>query len=162
MKILKKLVVLVVCWLFASFSADVYAQTTHLSSPGTLKNVEDIKSATQLTLTGVIDARDIRFMRDNMSYLTELDLSEATIVAYNGDEGTSTWGYFDYPANEMPQYSFGSSNTSLTSIILPNSMTSIGDEAFADCSSLNSVVIPAGVTSIGFGAFASCTGLTSI
>ena len=39
--------------------------------------------------------------------------------------------------------------TSLTSVTIPNSVTSIGDEAFHDCTSLTSVTIPNSVTSIG-------------
>ena len=51
--------------------------------------------------------------------------------------------------------------TGLTSIILPNTVTFIGIEAFT-CTSLTSVHIPAGVTSIGQSVFANCTGLTSV
>ncbi len=41
-------------------------------------------------------------------------------------------------------------------------MTSIGDDAFRDCSSLTGITIPEGVTSIGNNAFYYCTSLTSI
>ncbi len=41
-------------------------------------------------------------------------------------------------------------------------VTSIGREAFYECSGLTSVTIPNSVTSIGYGAFKSCTGLTFI
>ena len=46
--------------------------------------------------------------------------------------------------------------------IIPNSVTSIGDWAFSDCSSLTSVTIPNSVTSIGNGAFSRCYSLTSV
>ena len=50
----------------------------------------------------------------------------------------------------------------LASITIPNSVTSIGNNAFYNCSGLTSVTIPNSVTSIGEGAFGSCSGLTSI
>ena len=49
-----------------------------------------------------------------------------------------------------------------TSITIPNSVTSIGEEAFSGCSGLTSVTIPTGVTSIGERAFSGCSGLTSV
>ena len=52
--------------------------------------------------------------------------------------------------------------TSLTSIEIPDSVTSIGDFAFRGCSSLTSIEIPNSVTSIGQSAFRACTSLTSI
>ena len=52
--------------------------------------------------------------------------------------------------------------TSLTSIYIPNSVTSIGGSAFSGCSSLNSITIPNSVTSIGNSAFRNCQSLTSI
>ena len=50
----------------------------------------------------------------------------------------------------------------LTNILIPDSITSIGDYAFENCSGLASVTIPDSVTSIGGGAFGGCSGLTSI
>ena len=52
--------------------------------------------------------------------------------------------------------------SSLTSIVIPDSVTSIGGYAFNGCSSLTSIVIPDGVTRIGIFAFAGCSSLTSI
>lgn len=50
---------------------------------------------------------------------------------------------------------------SLTSITIPDSVTSIGSAAFENCSGLTSIVIPDSVTSIDHWTFQYCTGLTS-
>ena len=52
--------------------------------------------------------------------------------------------------------------TSLTSITIPDSVTSIGSYAFQYCTSLTSITIPDSVTSISAWAFWDCTNLTSI
>ena len=50
----------------------------------------------------------------------------------------------------------------LTSVTIPNSVTSIDDHAFYDCDGLTSVTIPNSVTSIGNSVFYGCDGLTSV
>ena len=52
--------------------------------------------------------------------------------------------------------------TSLTSVTIPDSVTSIGRYTFENCTSLTSVTIPNSVTSIGDYAFYNCTSLTSV
>ena len=51
---------------------------------------------------------------------------------------------------------------SLSKIVIPNSVTSIGDWAFSDCTSLSNIVIPDSVTNIGDGVFFQCSSLTSV
>ena len=50
----------------------------------------------------------------------------------------------------------------LTSVTIPESMTSIGLGAFVGCSKLTSVMLPSGVSHIGEWAFEACNGLTSV
>ena len=52
--------------------------------------------------------------------------------------------------------------SSLTSVNIPNSVTAIGGAAFAGCSALTSVTIPNSVTTIGNSAFSGCRSLTSV
>ena len=101
----------------------------------------------------------------------EIDTYEAAL--YNGNFGN----LFNYNTSGKPETSFNEfrfftgmtsvySNTftgwsQLTSVMIPNSVTSIGYGAFWNCSGLTSIVIPNSVTSIGQQAFDSCSGLTS-
>ena len=52
--------------------------------------------------------------------------------------------------------------SSLSEIVIPSSVTSIGNSAFSYCSSLSEVVIPSSVTSIGNSAFSNCSSLSEV
>ncbi|MBO4677777.1 MAG: leucine-rich repeat protein, partial [Oscillospiraceae bacterium] len=60
---------------------------------------------------------------------------------------------------DVPWYEFCSS---ITSVVIANGVTSIGNETFSGCTSLLSVNLPASVTSIGSSAFERCSALASI
>lgn len=53
-------------------------------------------------------------------------------------------------------------NSSLTSVVIPNSVTTIGNYAFYGCTAISTIKIPGSVVSIGEYAFYSCKSLTSI
>ena len=52
--------------------------------------------------------------------------------------------------------------SSLTNITIPDSITSIGNNTFYNCSNLTSIAVPDGVISLGDHAFSRCSGLTAI
>ena len=72
----------------------------------------------------------------------------------NGKEITTLWGS-DFS-------SILAGNSVITKVVIPSSVTSIGEYAFSGCSSLTSINIPDSVTTIGRGVFGGCSALTSI
>ena len=50
----------------------------------------------------------------------------------------------------------------MTSITIPSSVTSLGNNCFESCSGLTSITIPSSVTSLGYWCFSYCSGLTNI
>ena len=91
------------------------------------------------------------------------DCSGLTSVYYSGDVGQ--WcgiAFLDFYSNPLLYaHNLYINNTLVTNLVIPNSVTSIGNYAFIGCSGLTSVKIPNSVTSIGGCAFSSC-GLTSL
>lgn len=54
------------------------------------------------------------------------------------------------------------SGCSITSITIPNSVTTIGEEAFSGCSNLSNITIPNSVNIIGDGTFSGCRNITTV
>lgn len=86
----------------------------------------------------------------------------AVIVRYKGTAADVTIPshYKGKPVTMIDHAAFHDS--AVTSITIPDSVTSIPDDAFAFCSQLTNISIPNSVTFIGFSAFNSCTSLKSI
>ena len=99
-----------------------------------------------ISVSGEITSNIIRniraAMKNRASAKIHLDLSATTGLTSIGNEFNSCYN--------------------LTSIIIPDSVTSIINGAFEGCSSLTSVTIPDGVTRIYNGAFSGCSNLTSV
>ena len=91
-------------------------------------------------------------------------------IIYNGTATGSPWGALLVNGYVEDEFVYAdNTKTSLlgyigtdTSVAIPNSVTTIGDYAFAYCRGLTSVTIPNSVTSIGYLAFNGCSGLTSV
>ena len=101
-------------------------------------------------------------------YLFYGDVNNAYLVGYYGDDTELTLpvSFTAYNGTQVNsygiyQYAFYSRND-LTSVVISDSVTSIGKSAFSYCSGLTSVTIGDSVTTIGDSAFYNCTGLTSM
>ena len=117
-------------------------------------NVTSTTEATQLLYSGIT-------------------LSEIASMEVDGINATVATGYtFDRIGEHTVKYTLKDNTKlisglffwcySLTSVVIPDSVTSIGSSAFYNCSGLTSVDIPDSVTSIGNSTFYNCTSLTSV
>ncbi len=145
------------------------SKTVNVTTAGGLSGListAEQTTITNLTVTGSIDASDVKFMRDDMTVLADINLAGANVMAFSGGGGTYPYDY-TYAANEMPTFSFYKINeyvgkVTLKNITLPNTLTSIGKGTFEGCNGLTSITLPNTVTSIKEAVFNNCTGLTSI
>lgn len=104
----------------------------------------------------------------------EEENGEATIIGKCGDnlqwslssDGVltidGTGKMFDY--NSVPPYNISPwyHNTNITTLIVKEGVTSIGDYAFLGCYKISNISFPNSLTSIGYSAFDPCSGLTEI
>lgn len=117
---------------------------------------EDASTETSLTVTGSLNVSDFDFLRE-MTALQSLDLSGATVAAYQG-EATAT-GQTASGANVLPYCALMSGN--FTTLKLPAGITEIADGALGGCRAAT-VEIPSTVTTIAVGAFSSMPNLESV
>ena len=89
---------------------------------------------------------------DNLTWSLDTDTGVLTI------SGTGYMYNWSSDTN-VPWYS---NRSSIKTVVIGDSVTSIEDLAFFDCTSLTSVTIPDSVTRIGYEAFGGCIRLTSI
>jgi hypothetical protein len=157
-----------------STRSELIEYTIHVDTAGTLDSLVQAGSysdAQKLIVTGNIAYEDVNYVDANMTTVEVLDLSGATY------ESKSISGVFLSDSTQIKEISLPGNITSisgwsdsgpfyycssLTSITIPQGVTSIGYRAFEGCSSLTSITIPQGVTSIGRYAFHDCSSLNSI
>ena len=96
----------------------------------------------------IVDGRGVKYSKDGRKLL---DAPGVLSGAYSVKEGTRI----------ICNRAF-SCCVSLSEIVIPSSVTSIGKGAFSSCNSLSEIVIPSSVTSIGDCAFSSCSSLKYI
>ena len=162
----------------------VYASAGNLA---TILGASNLSTVTTLKLTGSIDARDFKTMRDNMPQLSSIDLSDVSISPYTGPDGTfngtnigegikrqfsktvsntTLTGSYSFPENAIPAYAFLNpttfiGKTILKTLILPSNLNTISTYAFYGCTGLTgTLTIPNQVNSIESYAFNNCSGIT--
>src|SRR5574344_1445398 len=169
---------------FTTIGADAFSNCTGLTSvtiPNSVTSIGYFAFSNCTGLTSVTIGNSVTSIGYDAFYdctgLTSIDVNEKNTkyssingILFNKDQSTIIY----YPARiksqtyEIPNSvtSIGanafSNCTGLTSVTIPNSVTSIGDDAFSYCTGLTSVTIPNSVTSIGANAFSNCSGLTSV
>ena len=126
-------------------------------------NVEDVTEPVALY------GADYGVIASELFSKVEIDGEEISISDLEDEDGYYT---FETTGEHTVKYTLSDSEvisegtfydcSGLTSITIPNSVTSIGEYAFSGCIAFTSITIPSSVTSIGNGAFSDCDGLRSM
>lgn len=158
------------------------AASYQVSEPGILAALaKNDTTATTMTVSGNIDARDLYFISESMKGLKELNISEAKINAYSSK--TPIFGQeIQYNADELPGMCFFNKEYTtlvlpknlsailkgsvagckkLTAVAIPEKVVKIEDYAFYDCDKLETVTVPVSVRELGDYVFANCDALKS-
>lgn len=84
-------------------------------------------------------------------------LDESGLLTISGTGAMTDYGLFRGKPAPWHEH-----RDKIKTVLIESGVTSIGDDAFAECSEITSVTIPDGVTNIGSGALKYCTALTSV
>lgn len=156
-----------------------------VAEPGTLSTLIPANqkyTITSLKVSGPLNGTDFKYIREmggvgdaddgfhpnTGGKLVYLDLSGASIVEggseymyYKGEYASNPGGDYYYTSNNtVSVYMFG--RTYIESIILPNSVKTLGNSAFLEAIYLKNLTIPSGVQSIGKNCFYNCDHLEKI
>lgn len=167
---MKKTILLFVCLCLALFANAQVSKTVNLTTAGSLYSFlskTERTTVTNLTLTGTIDARDFKTMRDSMTVLSVLDIKDVVIAPYTGIIN-KVYNIQTFEANTIPNSAFfyadlpSITNTTLTSIILPSTTVAIGTFAFFNCIALKTILISKLIISIAPEVFWNCGAVITV
>ena len=142
---------------------------------------DEVKYVVNLKVSGTINSYDMLIIRNQMTSLRNLDLTDASIVdcdyIYSNADGTNYHSRKDVITGDwlknvmnvkLPAttkaigYRAFYNNSRLQTVNIPDGVTSIGSEAFYYCNRIKELTLPQTVTSFGSDAFYYCTGLREV
>ena len=132
---------------------DIIIPTEYKGKPVTSIGVSDLFSGvTSIAIPSSVTSIWIASWECGLLTSIEVDSNNPNYKSIDGN-------LYSKDGKTLIKYAIGKTDTNFT---IPDSVTSIGVEAFSGCSSLTSIVIPDSVISIGDGAFYICESLTSV
>lgn len=127
-----------------------------LQAVGGVSDNEAARNVVRLKVSGTVNSYDFMVMRNKMTSLRELDLTDAHVVynPYEHYQDCHSWN------DSLPDYAFY--RKELRVCKLPKSVTYIGQYAFSECRKLTNMDIPEKVQEIGGYAFYGCNQLKEV
>lgn len=127
-----------------------------LQAVGGVSDNEAARNVVRLKVSGTVNSYDFMVMRNKMTSLRELDLTDAHVVynPYEHYQGYHSWN------DSLPDYAFYRKDLRVCK--LPQSITYIGQSAFSECRKLTGMDIPEKVQEIGYAAFTGCNSLKEV
>ena len=127
-----------------------------LQAVGGVSDNEAARNVVRLKVSGTVNSYDFMVMRNKMTCLRELDLTDAHVVynPYEHYQGYHSWN------DSLPDYAFYQKNLRICK--LPKNIVYIGQYALGECRNLTNMDIPKSVQGIGIYAFGNCGKLKDV
>lgn len=127
-----------------------------LQAVGGVSDNEAARNVVRLKVSGTVNSYDFMVMRNKMTCLRELDLTDAHVVynPYEHYQGYHSWN------DSLPDYAFYQKNLRICK--LPKNIVYIGQYALGECRNLTNMDIPKSVQGIGNYAFGNCGKLKDV